>query len=115
MHRVIGQLLYLLVWGSVRLANRTNIHQIIFEKHRKLKLLTLLGSLLGLLGDLLGRLEAILKPNRHQYRLQDELEKKAQGKDAFLVKQDFMNRVDHRKFELEKEERDRERAKRATT
>ena len=48
-------------------------------------------------------------------QLQDELEKKAQGKDAFLVKQDFMNRVDHRKFELEKEERDRERAKRATT
>ena len=48
-------------------------------------------------------------------QLQDELEKKAQGKDAFLVKQDFLNRVDHRKFELEKEERDRERAKRATT
>ena len=48
-------------------------------------------------------------------QLQDELEKKAQGKDVFLVKQDFLNRVDHRKFELEKEERDRERAKRTIT
>ena len=48
-------------------------------------------------------------------QLQDELEKNAQGKDAFLVKQDFLNRVDQRKFELEKDERDRERAKRATT
>lgn len=47
-------------------------------------------------------------------QLQDELEKRAQGKDAFLVKQDFLNRVDHRKFELEREERDRERAKRGT-
>jgi hypothetical protein len=48
-------------------------------------------------------------------QLQDELEKKAQGKDAFLVKQDFLNRVDQRTFELEKEKRERERAKRATT
>jgi len=28
------------------------------------------------------------------------------------VKQDFLNRVDQRKFELEKEERDRERSRR---
>lgn len=48
-------------------------------------------------------------------QLQDDLEKRAQGKDAFLVKQDFLNRVDHRKFELEKEERDRDRAKRKTS
>jgi hypothetical protein len=47
-------------------------------------------------------------------QLQDELEKKAQGKDAFLVRQDFNNRVDQRKFELEREQRERERAKRAT-
>lgn len=47
--------------------------------------------------------------------IQDELEEKAQSKDAFLVKQDFLNRVDQRKFELEKEKRDRERAKRATS
>lgn len=44
-------------------------------------------------------------------QLQDELEKKAQGKDAYLVKQDFLVRVDNRKFEIEKEERDRERAR----
>lgn len=48
-------------------------------------------------------------------QLQDDLEKKAQGKDAFLVKQDFLNRVDERKFELEREKRDRERAKRAVS
>lgn len=45
-------------------------------------------------------------------QLQDELEKKAQGKDAYLVKQDFLQRVDHRRFEIEKEERERERSKR---
>jgi hypothetical protein len=43
------------------------------------------------------------------------LEKKAQGKDAFLVKQDFLKRVDQRKFELERDERERERVKRKTT
>lgn len=46
--------------------------------------------------------------------LQDDLEKHAQGKDAFLVKQDFLLRVDNRKFQIEKEIRDRERAKRMT-
>lgn len=46
-------------------------------------------------------------------QLQDELEKQAQGKDAYLVKKDFLSRVDNRKFEIEKEGRDRERAKRA--
>lgn len=44
--------------------------------------------------------------------LEAELEKKAQGKDAFLVKQDFLTRVDNRKFELERDVRDKERAKR---
>lgn len=44
--------------------------------------------------------------------LEAELEKKAQGKDAYLVKQDFLTRVDARKFDLEKQERDKERAKR---
>ena len=48
-------------------------------------------------------------------QLQDELEKTAQSKDAFLVKQDFLNRVDQRTFELERDERERERAKRTTT
>lgn len=45
-------------------------------------------------------------------QLQEELEKKATSKDAYLVKKDFLNRVDHRTFELERDERDRERAKR---
>jgi len=45
-------------------------------------------------------------------QLQDELEKKAQSKDALLVRQDFLLRVDNRKFEIEKEERERERARR---
>lgn len=45
-------------------------------------------------------------------QLQEDLEKRAQGKDAFLVKKDFLDRVDNRKFELEREERDRQRAKR---
>lgn len=44
--------------------------------------------------------------------LQDDLERTAQSKNAYLVKQDFLNRVDQRKFELEKEERDRERSRR---
>ena len=45
-------------------------------------------------------------------QLQEELERKAQSKDAYLVKQDFLNRVDQRKFNIEKEERDRARSKR---
>jgi Bucentaur or craniofacial development len=45
-------------------------------------------------------------------QLQDELERTAQSKDAFLVKQDFLDRVDQRRFELERDERDQERARR---
>jgi Bucentaur or craniofacial development len=45
--------------------------------------------------------------------LQDELERTAQSKDAYLVKQDFLQRVDQRRFEIEKTERDYERARRA--
>lgn len=45
-------------------------------------------------------------------QLQDELERTAQSKDAFLVKQDFLERVDQRRFELERDERDQERARR---
>ena len=45
-------------------------------------------------------------------QLQEDLERKAQSKDAFLVKQDFLNRVDNRQFEIEKDKRDRERARR---
>ena len=38
--------------------------------------------------------------------LEDELKRKAQGKDAFLLKQDFLQRVDSRRFEQEKAQRD---------
>ena len=48
-------------------------------------------------------------------QLKEDLEKKALGKEAFLVKKDFLNRVDARKFELEKAERERERVKRAAS
>ena len=41
--------------------------------------------------------------------LEKDLEKNSQGKNAYLVKQDFLHRVDERKFEHEKEERDRKR------
>ena len=44
--------------------------------------------------------------------LDEELEEKAKGKDAYLVKKDFLDRVDQRTFEVEKAERDRERAAR---
>lgn len=42
--------------------------------------------------------------------MEEELEEKAKGKDAFLVKQDFLTRVDQRTFAVEKSERDRKRA-----
>ena len=44
--------------------------------------------------------------------IEAELEAKAQGKDAYLVKQDFLTRVDNRTFDLERDDRDKERAKR---
>ena len=44
--------------------------------------------------------------------LDEELEEKAKGKDAYLVKKDFLDRVDQRTFEVEKAGRDRERAAR---
>jgi len=42
--------------------------------------------------------------------MEEELKKKAEGKDAYLVKKDFLNRVDARRFEQEKDERNRKRA-----
>ena len=44
--------------------------------------------------------------------LGETLEAAAQGNRAYLKKQDFLNRVDQRTFQLEKAERDKERAKR---
>ena len=43
-------------------------------------------------------------------RLKEDIEEKAQGKNAYLIKQDFLTRVDHRRFEMEKAQRDKERA-----
>lgn len=42
----------------------------------------------------------------------EELEKQAQSNKAYLVKQDFLKRVDERRFEHEKAQRDRQRASR---
>jgi hypothetical protein len=47
--------------------------------------------------------------------INDELTEKAEGKDAYLVKQDFLQRVDQRRFEQEKVERDRTRVKAAAS
>jgi len=44
--------------------------------------------------------------------LESALEQKANSKDAFLIKQDFLTRVDQRKFDLERTDREKERAKR---
>ena len=44
--------------------------------------------------------------------LDDDLTKQAQGKNAFLKKKDFLDRVDARRFEVEKEVRDSERTTR---
>ena len=44
--------------------------------------------------------------------MEEQLEQQAQSKTAFLVKKDFLNRVDARRFEHEKEKRDQERTKR---
>lgn len=42
--------------------------------------------------------------------LKEELHQKSQSNDAYLVKQDFLQRVDERRFEQEKEERSQRRA-----
>jgi Bucentaur or craniofacial development len=47
-----------------------------------------------------------------QEGLEDDLTKQAQGKNAFLQKKDFLQRVDARRFEVEKQVRDAERASR---
>jgi len=54
----------------------------------------------------------LFKSKNADASLKEQLESRAEGNEAFLVKKDFLDRVDHRRFELEKEERDRERATR---
>jgi hypothetical protein len=49
---------------------------------------------------------------KDQTGLADKLESKAESKDSYLKKQEFLSRVDQRKFELERKERDGERSKR---
>jgi hypothetical protein len=44
--------------------------------------------------------------------LGEKLEEQAESKAAYLKRQDFLTRVDHRQFELEKKERDQNRVKR---
>lgn len=46
--------------------------------------------------------------------LGEHLEEKAESSTAYLKKQDFLNRVDNRTFEIERKERDRDRAKRGS-
>lgn len=47
--------------------------------------------------------------------MEEELRKKAEGKDAYLVKKDFLNRVDVRRFEQEKDDRSKKRAAAASS
>ena len=43
--------------------------------------------------------------------LGNKIEEHAESKDAYLKRQDFLQRVDHRKFELERQGREKERFK----
>mmetsp|Transcript_6809 Transcript_6809/g.9978 ORF Transcript_6809/g.9978 Transcript_6809/m.9978 type:complete len:274 (+) Transcript_6809:57-878(+) len=49
---------------------------------------------------------------KDKHGLDDELQKKAQDKDAYLVKKEFLQRVDLRRFEHEKADREMKRAAR---
>jgi len=54
----------------------------------------------------------LFKAKSADANLKEQLESQALGKEAYLVKKDFLNRVDSRRFELEKAKRERERARR---
>ncbi|KAL3794415.1 hypothetical protein HJC23_012952 [Cyclotella cryptica] len=54
----------------------------------------------------------LFKSQSANSQLKEELETKAKGKEAYLVKKDFLSRVDERRFEIEKGERERERGRR---
>ena len=54
----------------------------------------------------------LFKSKNADASLKEQLESQATGNDAYLVKKDFLNRVDERRFEAEKAERERNRAKR---
>jgi hypothetical protein len=65
-----------------------------------------------------GKLSTVAKTSadwdsfKSKHQVQEELEKKAQSNQAFLVKQDFLKRVDERRFEHERKQRDKERSAR---
>ncbi|KAI2498962.1 Bucentaur or craniofacial development [Fragilaria crotonensis] len=65
-----------------------------------------------------GKLSTVAKTSadwesfKQEAGVEAEIEKQAQGKNAFLVKQDFLQRVDQRSFVQEKAKRDQERSKR---
>jgi hypothetical protein len=65
-----------------------------------------------------GKLSTVAKTSadwesfKQEAGVEAEIEKQAQGKNAFLVKQDFLQRVDQRSFIQEKAKRDLERSKR---
>jgi len=47
--------------------------------------------------------------------MEEELKKKAEGNDAYLVKKDFLNRVDTRRFEQERDDRNKKRSAAASS
>lgn len=51
---------------------------------------------------------------KEQTGLGEKLEEQAESKDAYLKRQDFLTRVDQRQFEIEREERERNRVKNNT-
>ena len=78
------------------------------------------GGIDKVLSDLSGpqKISTVVKTSsdwdqfKQTHGLEEELDQKAQGKDAYLVKKDFLNRVDLRQFEQEKADRDLKRVAR---
>jgi len=76
------------------------------------------GGLDQLLNEIAGpqKISTVMKTStdwdqfKEKSGLDEDLEKQAQGKDAYLVKKDFLTRVDLRRFEQEKTDRDKKRA-----
>jgi len=88
------------------------------KKQKKRKLESGMNQLLQELDDGPSKLTTVAKTSsdwdsfKTQTGVEEELEAKAQGKEAYLQRQDFLTRVDRRKFVGEKQEREDERRKR---
>ena len=54
----------------------------------------------------------LFKSKNADAALKEQLENQARGNEAYLVKKDFLNRVDERRFKLERSKRETERARR---